>query len=250
MIISVTSPRSGTGRSLFATSLAQTLATRSNSLVNLVDLNSNHDQNYYLNKAPLSRSLDDFCAGEDANMFSLEKPADFARKCTKPVNNLLAFTDSNTDYSLTSEKVDSFLSYSRAIFRHTIIDCRAGEDMESQMFFEQSDYVLVVVNQDVRSLEYIKHELAEMYRPYGEKMIFIANKYLDQIGKVKFNCTDATIKSYMLQSGLGNRVFRLGFSAIIMNDANERTIPLFITNRSDEMYFAGIDKIVSYMSGV
>lgn len=253
MIVAITSLRKGTGRTMLAINMASRLAHVTNEPINIVDLNKSQDVEYYLNRTPLYRTLDDFVTTEagshlpyDANPNSLEI---FQRKCAKKVDNNLYLTGANMRSSITDEQVQLFLKYSQSVFRHTIIDAVEGNDVESSYFYDVADYVVIVVNQETRSLDLLRKQLAPFYERYRSKLVIVINRYFKSYGKEEIKLQEPQVRSAFLQSDLRGKVFLLPFSGPLINNSNENTMSLFAKGLEDKNYIMLMDELTHYLLG-
>jgi hypothetical protein len=235
-----------------ATRLIASAKKEDATVINVVDLNVSEDVEYYLTSQALYRTLDDFCTAENAEMFEApeaEARVIFMRKCaSKSIDNLY-FMGPNTRHSLTSEMAQSFVKHSRKVFKHTIIDCREANDKDSGYFYDVADYVLVVINQDMRSLDTIKRELIPLYEKHARKIIFVVNKYIDTLGPTTLRFKEAEVKSQLMQAQLPGKIFKLPFSPELINHSNDKTLHKF-SERKSELYLTRLDELNQYLLGV
>lgn len=248
MIISVTSPRRGVGRTLFSIILGLRLAER-DERISLVDLNRSQDLEYYLNKSDLSRNLDDFCQAMDARYFSNDINV-FARKCMKQVRSNVFLTGAPEHYVMNKEYFYEFLRLSQDSFSHSIFDCASGYDDESELIYDMSDFIIVNVTQDIRTTDMIKHQYSDLYKKYGNKVVFVINQYLEGIGRTPMNVREKEIRSQLLQAGLEARTFVVPFSPPLINEANANNLLLFNDKKLDSGYLGRVDVLADFLLGV
>jgi len=256
MIIAVTSPVPGVGRTLISVNIANrlhALVGKQNGLnyTNILDLNKSNDISYYLNSAIISRGLDDFCRADQLAMFKEEDGnagTNFVRKVFTRAAEGLYFTGAPSEFKVTEDIAADFIDHSREVCRNTVIDCGFGADKETRIFCDLADYVVVVLRQDKRSTNTIAKQLAPFYAKYGQKLVFIINEYIGNMGtKVTFD--EGEIKKEMLQARLNGKYFRLPVAPNLINDANDSVL-LNYTNRKNEVYVEFLDNMLKYLMGV
>lgn len=247
MLVSITSPRHGAGRTLLSILLAMrmhavTSTKQVESKINLVDLNKNKDANYYLQEYPMGLGFDQFGSAMEAEILTSKEA--FLRKCSQETKAGLRLTEAPTEgqYVINKVRANDFIKFAREEFNHIFVDAGVGGDKESTYFFSKSDFVVVVLEEDARSIDLIKHDLRLMYKGLERKLVFVVNKCVQEI--------NIDMRAELLQAGFNNMVFMLPFSIPLVNDANDKALINFVNKKVDAEVIDIVDDINAYLLGL
>ncbi|MEO2202152.1 hypothetical protein ABGV42_00155 [Paenibacillus pabuli] len=236
MIIAFTSPRKGTGQTVTATLATLQLTLKRSLNINLVDINSVRDIEYYLNDTPLARSLDEFSLLVSTKALDEDT---FKRKVIKEVVPGLFMTSAPEQFVITKDIAEEFTNYSGRLFDHTILDCVSGAQRNSTPFYEHADKIVMVVTQNRRLLTYVE-ELQEYYKNYKDKLIVVINKYSDNIHGYGI----ADIKKELKDLGLDVPVLTLPDTPKVIEESNDNNLKSFITKSGPKNYIDALDVVL------
>lgn len=248
MIITVTSLRAGVGRTATSIGLANRLSVSLDEAINIVDLNQNEMINYYLNETQLVRSLDNYIANAEL----ITDYSTFLRKCAKKVDEKFFMTSSNVRHELNDDLVSGYVEFCRQAFLHTVIDANVGIEGESNAsFFDISDYIIVLLEQDYYSLRLL-NKLQNQFKPYERKLIFVVNKYVEEIEGTTIDFNSVKVRTEIRQAGLDSPFYVVPVSAMLRNSTNlagKRRILEVTGKKGDIDYCEQLDNILHYALG-
>lgn len=228
MLISVTAPRKGMGQTLTSINIAAAITQILKEKVMLIDLNrSCSDVENYLSDTKITKGLDDFISLYNSNLLN----RDSFNACVKTTQRI-DIMSSNECLDFDSKTLMELLDYTKNIYKTVILDTISGKNPISHKFFEQSDYIVVVLNQSRHILDMICK--SDLYKPYKGKLIFIINRFMDKYEEKKFQFGLNQIISQLKVSGYGNSVFPLAFDMDVINECNDNAILNRILNNNSE----------------
>lgn len=243
MLISVTSPRHGMGQTLTSINFAAALTQRLGNNVLLIDMNKQYsDVENYLSDTKITKGLDDFICLHNSNILN----KDSFRACIKTIHKV-DIMSSNECLELENKMTKVLLEYSKISYETIIIDTICGKNPISNSLFEQSDIVVVVLNQSKHILDMICK--TDLYQPYKGKLLFIVNKFMDKYEDKKNNLGVSQIASQLKGADLGQLVFPLAFEMDIINDCNDNAILNRVLNNNLNLgkYSKQLGNITNYL---
>lgn len=246
MLISITAPKKGLGQSVTAINIIAMLTKIICDKALLIDTNKYYkDISYYLSDSLFTKGLDDFKNLVEANMIN-DRLSFYS--CTKKVNENIDIMASNESQEFDRNDIKNLVRYSNNYYPTTVIDTIAGNNLNSRYYFEESDVILVVLNQDQSAIYKMIEE--KIYDPYKEKIIFVVNRYINKYGNEKVKYTLDNISKTLNKAKLnGNKVFKLNFEVELINECNDNTILNYILNNSNtnKYYISQIREITQYI---
>jgi MinD-like ATPase involved in chromosome partitioning or flagellar assembly len=241
MLISVTAPRKGMGQTITSINIAAALTKIANEKILLVDANKQcSDIGAYLSDTNITKGLDDFVSMYNSNLLN----RDSFNACVKGVHKI-DIMSANECLDLNFKAIKVLLEYSRNIYKSILIDTISGKNPISHIFFEQSDVVIVVLNQSKHIVDMICK--TELYKSYKGKLVFVVNRYMNKFEEKKFNYGINHIISQLKEFGYEDCVLPLAFDMDIINECNDNAVLNHVFNSNSEkgMYSRHLDEIIN-----
>lgn len=243
MLISVTAPRKGMGQTITSINISAIITKLTQEKVMLIDANRHcGDIGNYLSDTKITKGLDDFISFHNSNLLN----KDSFNACIKPVHNI-DIMSANECLELNNKAIKTLLEYTNSIYKTTIIDTISGKNPISHFLFEQSDMVIVVLNQSKHLVDQICK--TELYKPYKGKLIFIVNKLMDKFEDKRFNFGLKNITEELRAAGFSDKVFPLAFDTEVVNEGNDGAVLNCILNNnsSEGKYSKQLNNIANYL---
>ena len=243
MLISVTAPRKGMGQTLTSINIAAGITQIMKEKVILIDINKHcSDVENYLSDTKITKGLDDFISMHNSNLLNKET----FKACVKSIHKI-DIMSTNECFNLDNKNLKVLLEYSKNFYKTIIVDTISGGNPISHNFLEQSDFIVVVINQSRHILDMICK--SDLYKPYKGKLIFIINRFMDKFENKKFNFGFNQICSQLNSAGFKDLVFPLAFDMDVINECNDNAILNRVLNSSSEScnYSKQLIKITNYL---
>jgi MinD-like ATPase involved in chromosome partitioning or flagellar assembly len=226
LLISVTAPRKGMGQTITSINIAAAITKIINEKVILIDTNKHcGDVENYLSDTKITKGLDDFISMYNSNLLN----SDSFNACVKTAHKI-DIMSANECLDLNSKAIKVLLEYSKIRYKTIIIDAISGKNPIGHMFFEQSDVVVVVLNQAKHLIDMICQ--TDLYKPYKGKLVFIVNRFIDKFEEKKINFSLANIMTQLTEAGLGDRVFSLAYDMDVINECNDNAVLNYVLNNN------------------
>lgn len=244
MIISINSPRKGNGQTTLAILLASHLAEKHKKDVCLVDLNKYcPDVELSLSSSVISLGLDEFCMLDE-----LGKDVDFVTQCVKPINPNFYITNFSTSiYSLNDRTTKKLIDLLNKDFPIVIVDC-AGMNIESRIFMDHSDFVVMPVEQNINTIRILR-EHKTFYMQHKNKTIMVVNRHINAFSDIKAIYDLNQFNKDLTEIGLLYPIYTLPFSMQLYNDNNNNALMHFLANRSDIEFVNHLEEIAKAING-
>ncbi len=242
MVISVTAPKKGLGQTVTAINLGAIIAKSVNKKLLFVDINQYcNDIEQYLSNTHITKGLDDFISLYRSGMLSEES----FKLCVKEVNGNIDMMGTYHCFQIKNSEIEELAQHMRNSYDIAVVDTLGGCNMLSEDFFEKSDYVVVVINQLKNIMPLILKN--QLYRGYGEKIIFVVNKYLETKDEQRINYNLEHIKRDLTKLGFKQPVFTLDFDINLMNECNEQTLLNYVMGYHSGIYLEQLSEIATHL---
>ncbi len=249
MLISITAPKKGLGQSVTAVNFTAILTQMINDKALLIDTNKYcKDISYYLSDSLFTKGLDDFKNLLDAEMLNDKLSFD---SCVKHINKSIDMMDSNESFELSRDDIDKLISFTQRYYPITVVDTISGRNILSRYFFDKSDVIIVVLNQEHNSINRMVE--SKVFEPYKEKIVFVVNRYVESIRQTKIKYCISNILRDMKKGDFepttADNIFRLNYDPVFMNECNEKTILNYILNKAnkEEDYVKQLEEVAEYV---
>ncbi len=242
MIISVTAPKKGLGQTVTAINLGAAISKLVQKRLLFVDINQYcNDIEKYLSNTHITKGLDDFISLHRSKMLTEES----FRLCVKEVSENIDMMGTHHCFKMKNNDIDVLVQHMKYIYDIAIIDTLGGYNRLSETFFNQSDYVVVVINQVKNIMPLILEN--QLYQGHAEKIIFVVNKYVETMNEQRINYTLEHIKRDLTKLGYRQPVFTLDFDVNLMNECNEQTLLNYVLGHYSGTYLNQLLEITTHI---
>jgi MinD-like ATPase involved in chromosome partitioning or flagellar assembly len=225
-LISVTAPRKGMGQTITSINIAAAITKIINEKVTLIDTNKHFgDVENYLSDTKITKGVDDFISIYNSNLLN----SNSFNACVKTAHKI-DIMSANECLDLNNQAIKVLLEYAKSRCKTIIVDTISGKNPIAHTFFEQSDVVVVVLNQAKPLIDMICK--TDLYKPYKGKLVFIINRFIDKFEDKKSNLGLANIITQLEEAGLGERVFPLAFDMDVINECNDNAVLNYVLNNN------------------
>lgn len=224
MIISITSPERGMGKTVTGINIVAAISRLFQKSTLIIDTDNYYGEvEYYLSDSDITKGLDDFCTLHRSKLLTL---SNFV-SCTKRVHKHIDIMSSNNCYEINKSETSMLYDYIRHFYRIALINISSLSDEPDYNLFKNSDVMVVVLNQ-MRSVVKKINDYAKLLRSLKGEIIFVVNRYM----KEEINYGIRKIRKDLKLAGFENVVFPLCFDAKLINNCNERSLLNFVLNNS------------------
>lgn len=228
------------GQTITSINIAAAITKMINEKVMLIDTNKHcSDVENYLSDTKITKGLDDFISMYNSNLLN----SNSFNACVKTVHKI-DIMSANECLDLNSKVIMVLLEYAKSRYKTIMIDTISGKNPIAHIFFEQSDVVVVVLNQAKHLIDMICK--TDLYKPYKGKLVFIINRCIDKFEEKKSNFGLANIITQLKEAGLGDCVFPLAFDINVINECNDNAVLNYVLNNNSVVgkYSMQLRKIV------
>jgi MinD-like ATPase involved in chromosome partitioning or flagellar assembly len=215
-----------------------------NEQIIFVDINKYcKDIENYLSDAHFTKGLDDFINLHNSGLLS----RDSFETCVKKLKFNIDIMAAHRFFEVTEDNIKALMEYANEIYKFAIIDTISGDNRTSEMFFEKSNAIIVVLN-PIKSVVKLIDEI-EGYKKHKERVIFVVNRYFEKYDYAKLEYQVTQIKKEIRDMGFDSPVFTLDFNLDLINECNYGSILNFVlgTRIEDVAYTFQMEKIVEYI---
>ncbi len=224
MLITVTAPKKGLGQTVTAINLAAVNNILKGESSIIIDTNKYcRDIEYFLSDSAMTKGLDDFISLCNSNL--LDKQSFTA--CTKRVHEGIDIMASNDCLELDEDIIGNLVGFTKDMYNLTVIDSNSNSNPTAKLLFNQSDVVVVVLNQFKHVAEMAANNI--LYREYASKIVFVMNKHIEKYSerKIRYTCRD--VEFSLKEAGFPeSKVFPLAYDADIVNECNDHSVLNFL----------------------
>jgi MinD-like ATPase involved in chromosome partitioning or flagellar assembly len=244
MLITVTAPKKGLGQTVTTINIGATFNSISKKNILLIDTNKYcRDIEYFLSDTSITRGLDNFISLNNSKLLN----KDSFETCIKNVHKGIDIMASNDCLELDNSIIKTLLDYTKSLYDISVIDSNSSSSSIARLIFEQSDAILVVLNQYKHVVNMAIEN--DAYLENKNKVVFILNKHMGKHDEKKLKYTEADISISLKAAGFSNSMFTLDYDVDIVNDCNEHSVLNYI-NGSDSKkrrYTKQINELVTYV---
>ncbi len=241
MIVAVTAPRNGLGKTISAINIGAAITRALKDKVLIIDVDKYcQDIEYYLSDSDCTKGIDDFYSLFHSRLLNNQT----FLSCVKEVNANIDMMTSNQCFDIGTEEIEELIRYTKLHYQATIFDTISSNNEITQNILEKADVIVVVVNQMRNTVRKLINEID--YKRYNGKTIFVINKYLDNINNQKIKYGFNEIKKELESFYPDSYVFRLNFDVQIINESNNHSMLNYVLNKdnSSTQYITELEEVV------
>lgn len=242
MLISVTSPKKGMGQTITAINLGAMLSKLVQNDILLIDINQYcKDIELYLSNTHITKGIDDFYSLYHSGMLSQES----FKLCVKNIYTGIDIMAASECFAITPKEANVLTQYIQYYCDMNIIDTVSGNNELTKEFLNQSDVIVVVINQMRNIMNLIFQN--SVYRKQQGKVIFVINKYMDKLKESRINYDFGQIQKELAKLGFDQPVFTLDFDVSLINECNDQSVLNYVMGHNQTAYLKQLENIATYI---
>ena len=225
MIVTVTSPLNGAGKSLTTINYATLFVKALNERVLIINNHKDKDDiAYYLSNATLTKGLDEFKNMTSGNLIKSSKGL---KSCVSRVHDSIDIMATNNCLDLNERDISYLLDLANKEYGLIIIDTPYDKRSITKEVLNLADSILMVLEPNQKSLYHLKHN--ELFINKKNNVVYVLNKVLDRFDSVKSNKTSYSIEKTLTKAVKDkDRVYCLDYDMYLNNECNDHTVLNYI----------------------
>jgi MinD-like ATPase involved in chromosome partitioning or flagellar assembly len=238
MIISITAPRHGYGKTITSINLSYMLASYLKKKILLIDLNTySKDIAMVLTGNMLNKGIDDFMRLNTLDMLGDENMMLYTYEVEK--NVYIMNSQAGISEVITKKEIKTLINYASKNYEYIVIDTVSNDDEVSSRFMDESDKVFCLFDQNIHVVKLMKQYWED--NELTIDMDIIINKYNSE---AKFD------KRAVQKIFDDKKVYYLPYDIGIVNEFNDHSILNFIGSHvKNNRYYMEMKNIVQDISG-